>query len=184
MDLHARTELCPLAIVDVQYGENGAIAACAVARRWTDEIPSEEQITLVSAVQPYKPGAFFERELPCILQVLSLIQTEYRTIVVDGYVDLDERGTPGLGGHLHAYFQGAVAVVGVAKTAYRGSAFAVHVLRGASHRPLFVTARGLLPEQAARLVQHMHGEHRIPTLIKRVDRLARGKYPDPSIRES
>ena len=119
MNVPVRTwqEHAPLAIVDVHYTENGAMAACAVATGWTDEIPSEEQTTVVPTVRPYRPGAFFERELPCILQVLSLVQTEYRVIVIDGYVDLDERGTPGLGGHLYARFEGSLAVIGVAKTA-------------------------------------------------------------------
>src|SRR5262249_21934572 len=119
-------------------------------------------------------GAFFERELPCLLEVLSSVESGLCAIVVDGYVDLDEHGTPGLGGHLYWYFGGAVAVVGVAKTAYRGSGFSEKVLRGSSKAPLFVTARGISVGDAAQLVKGMHGEHRIPTLIARVDRLARG----------
>lgn len=165
----------PLAIVDVDYHDSDALAACVVASRWADEVPSEERVTTLSGVQPYKPGAFFERELPCVLAVLSTIRAEYRTIVIDGYVDLDEHGTAGLGGHLHAHFQGAIAVVGVAKTSYRGSTFAARIVRGSSLSPLFVTARGLPLDQAAHLVQHMHGEYRVPTLLKRVDALARGR---------
>ena len=42
-------------------------------------------------------------------------------------------------------------------------------------RPLFVTARGMPAADAARLVESMHGGHRIPTLIARVDHLARGR---------
>jgi deoxyribonuclease V len=169
------TEPLPPAIVDVHYEGDRATAACVVAARWTDEVPVEERVTTVHDVQRYRPGAFFERELPCILAVLSLLRTEPRTVVIDGYVDLDERGTPGLGGHLHAHYGGTLAVVGVAKTPYRGSSFAVHVLRGTSHHPLYVTARGLLPAEAADLVRSMHGAHRIPTLLKRVDGLARGR---------
>lgn len=165
--------LCPVAIVDVQYGESDATAACVVARSFSDEKPCEERVAVVSPINPYKPGAFFERELPCILAVLSRVQTAYRCIVIDGYVELDERGTAGLGGHLHAHLQGAVPVVGVAKTAFRGSGFAKEVLRGKSKHPLFVTARGVDVAQAAALLQAMHGEHRIPTLLKRVDQLAR-----------
>lgn len=164
----------PVAFVDVHYDGDRATAACVVATSWTDGHPVEERVTRVSNVLPYKPGAFFERELPCILAVLSLVETGYRTIVIDGYVNLDERGTPGLGGHLHEHFGGRVAVVGVAKTAFRGSPFAARVLRGVSRNPLYVTARGLVPEEAAELVQRMHGGHRLPTLLKRVDALARG----------
>ena len=92
------------------------------------------------------------------------------TVVVDGYVTLDEHGTPGLGGHLHAALGERVAVIGVAKTSFRGSGFATPVLRGTSARPLWVTAMGTAVEPAARRVAAMHGEHRIPTLLGLVDR--------------
>jgi deoxyinosine 3'endonuclease (endonuclease V) len=114
-------EPCPVAIVDAHYQGGGAVVACVVARRWTDALPSDERVVTVAAVLPYRPGAFFERELPCILRVLSLVRGKFKAVVVDGYVDLDERGTPGLGAHLHAQLAGAVPVVGVAKTAYQGS---------------------------------------------------------------
>ncbi len=169
-------EPVPVAIVDVQYqGDIKASAATVVARHWTDKAPIEEHITLVSNVKPYTPGAFFERELPCLLAVLALVQTEVRAIVIDGYVELDEHGKPGLGGHLHAHYQGAIPVIGVAKTAFRGSAFAIPVLRGTSRHPLFVTSRGVDPARAAELVRQMHGAHRIPTLLQRTDHLARGR---------
>jgi deoxyribonuclease V len=166
---------CPVAFVDVHYEEAGAMAACVVAQRWTDADPCEERLARVTAVSTYRPGAFYERELPCVLRVLSLIRTRFAVVVVDGYVDLDERGTPGLGAHLHARLDHQAAVVGVAKTAYRTGSFAARVYRGSSRRPLFVTARGMPVADAARLVRSMHGAHRVPTLIARVDRLARGR---------
>ena len=55
------------------------------------------------------------------------------------------------------------------------------VLRGDSSRPLFVTAAGMNPHGAAELVRGMHGPHRVPTLLKRADQLARGHaVPDPA----
>lgn len=173
----ADVETEPVAIVDVHYGDVGAAAACVIARSWLDAEPIEAQVAHLSAVEPYRPGAFFERELPCILEVLSRVQTEYRVILIDGYVILDEKGTPGLGGHLYAHYGGTIPVVGLAKTSYRESSFAAKVLRGTSQSPLFVTAKGLPMEQAARIVAQMHGAHRIPTLAKRVDRLARAAIP-------
>lgn len=115
----------PVAIVDAHYQGRGGVAACVVAHRWTDALPSDERVVTVPAVLPCRPGAFFERELPCILRALSLVRGKFSAVVVDGYVDLDERGTPGPGAHLHAQLAGAVPVVGVAKTAYQGSGFAV-----------------------------------------------------------
>ncbi len=180
---------CPIAIVDVGYGEREplsgdrtshppasaeALAACVVARRWTDAEPIETRVVTVSDVRPYTPGRFYERELPCVLAVLEGVQAAIAAVVVDSYVTLDEHGTPGLGGHLHAALGGRTPVIGVAKTAYRGSGFATAVLRGTSVRPLWVTAMGVSVEHAARLVVGMHGDHRIPTLLGLVDRLARG----------
>ena len=170
----------PVAIVDVGYGDREAaggpeaLAACVVAQRWTDAEPVEVRVAPVADVRPYAPGRFYERELPCLRAVLERLHTAVAVIVVDGYVVLDEHGTPGLGGHLHAALGGRTAVIGVAKTAFRGSGFATPVLRGTSARPLYVTAMGLPVEHAARLVAGMHGEHRIPTLLGLVDRLARG----------
>lgn len=174
---------CPIAIVDVGYGPQAgpddpgsatALAACVVARGWTEAEPLETQVVTVAEVRPYAPGRFYERELPCVLAVLERLRTAIAVVVVDGYVVLDEHGTAGLGGHLHAALGGTTPVVGVAKTAYRGSGFATPVLRGTSARPLWVTAMGIEVEHAARLVTGMHGEHRLPTLVGLVDRLARG----------
>lgn len=93
-------------------------------------------------------------------------------IVIDGFVWLDADGRPGLGAHLHA--ERAIPVVGVAKTAYRGcEAWSAPVLRGASTRPLFVTATGVDRAGAAAAIAGMHGAHRIPTLLALADRAAR-----------
>ena len=104
---------------------------------------------------------------------------EFALIVVDGYVDLDPDGRPGLGAHVHAEF--GVPVIGVAKTAFSTASHAVRVLRGQSARPLFVTAAGMTAADAADLVAQMAGGFRLPDALKRVDRLARGlELPDPA----
>ena len=46
--------------------------------------------------------------------------------------------------------------------------------RGTSARPLYVTAVGIDERLAAAHVLAMHGDHRVPTLLRRVDQLARG----------
>ncbi len=168
------TEPSPVAIVDVRYGDCGARAACIVALCWSDEDSIEERTADVPSVMPYRPGAFYERELPCVITVLSLVRNEFRAVAVDGYVYLDEQGSPGLGGRLYEHYGGRIRVVGVAKTAYRGGSFADRVLRGSSAKPLFVTAAGMPAAEAARLVQNMHGASRIPTLIRRAHNLAKG----------
>jgi deoxyribonuclease V len=47
------------------------------------------------------------------------------------------------------------------------------VMRGGSTRPLCVTAVGIDAGLAAAGVARMAGHHRTPTILKRVDRLAR-----------
>lgn len=64
-------------------------------------------------------------------------------------------------------------MIGVAKTSFHGAAHAVAVRRGASERPLYVTASGVDPQEAGRYLSRMAGAHRIPTLPRRVDALAR-----------
>jgi deoxyribonuclease V len=64
--------------------------------------------------------------------------------------------------------------VGVAKTAFTAATHAILVRRGASARPLFVTAAGIGIQHAARLVQDMAGPFRLPDALRRADALARG----------
>jgi deoxyribonuclease V len=68
-----------------------------------------------------------------------------------------------------------IPVVGVAKTAFRTATHALPVRRGTSTRPLYVTAAGMSTVDAALLVTEMAGTHRIPTALKQVDALARGR---------
>lgn len=160
-----------IACVDVDYRDAEAVAACVGIARWDDAAPSIESVVRIAAVAPYEPGAFYRRELPCILAVLATMR-DVGLVVVDGYVWL-ARERPGLGARLHEALGGSVPVVGVAKTAFRGNDAAVPVLRGRSARPLYVTAIGVDVDAAARDLAAMHGDHRIPTILARADRLAR-----------
>jgi deoxyribonuclease V len=116
----------------------------------------------------YEAGKFYQRELPYLLGALAGITPEL--VVIDGNVWLADRAA-GLGAHLHVKL--GVPVVGVAKNLFRGAP-AIAVVRGKSAKPLYVTAAGYSAELAADHVRAMHGEFRIPTLLKRADSLARG----------
>lgn len=170
-------ELPLLACVDVDYREPGAVAAAILFLDWSTGDALAEHVVRVDEVAPYRPGAFYERELPCILAVLAKVRERIDTVVIDGYVQLDTDGTAGMGAHLHAHEHGRFAVVGVAKNAYGDGSFARAVLRGGSKKPLYVTAMGVDVELAARRIEAMHGRHRIPTLLGWVDRLAAGDPP-------
>ncbi|MCB9920642.1 MAG: hypothetical protein H6822_00590 [Planctomycetaceae bacterium] len=66
-----------------------------------------------------------------------------------------------------------MAIIGVAKTRFATATSEVEVFRGTSQRPLFVSAAGIDQHIAADSIRRMHGENRIPTLLKRVDTLSR-----------
>ena len=55
---------------DTYYFDNKAKTVCISFRSWPDESPlgMEEEIT--EGISDYEPGAFFKRELPCILSLL------------------------------------------------------------------------------------------------------------------
>jgi deoxyribonuclease V len=161
------------AVVDVHYPRaGGARAAVVIASDPTFGTIVEERTADLDEVEPYRPGAFFDRELPALRAVLQRVDP-FDLLVVDGYVDLDPDGRPGLGAHVHA--EVGVPVIGVAKSAFRGAAHAVPVLRGASGKPLHVTAAGMTVAEAAALVRGMAGDHRIPDALRRVDALGRGR---------
>jgi deoxyribonuclease V len=163
-----------IACVDVDYRETGAVAACLLLRNWSDEVPVAELVETIAAVEPYEPGQFYKRELPCLLAVLRRVSEPLDVVIVDSYVWLADGTTPGMGAHLWEALGRTVPIVGVAKTQFL-SAPAREVLRGESQRPLYVTAVGIDVETVAARVREMHGPYRIPTALKRVDQLCRGR---------
>jgi deoxyribonuclease V len=168
-----------IAALDVDYRRDDfAVAAGVWFDGWPAPAAQYEAVATVRDVAPYQPGQFFRRELPCLLAVLARGPAA-RVIIVDGFVWLDA-GRPGLGAHLHEALGGHSIVIGVAKTAYAGALDAVPVCRGASRSPLYVTVAGASAADAAAWVTAMHGPHRLPTLLKRVDQLARNATPSPA----
>jgi deoxyribonuclease V len=158
--------------VDVHYLDNGSARAAMVAARDPRfALVTHTETALVSVSAPYEPGAFYRRELGPLRAVVASCG-RLAVVVVDGYVDLDARGRPGLGAHVHAEF--GVPVIGVAKTPFRTATHAAQVRRGRSSRPLYVTAAGMPVLEAARLVGEMAGRYRLPDALKLADRLARG----------
>ena len=161
--------------VDVSYRNGGAVAACVLFWAWSDHRPASEIVLPVEKVEPYVSGRFFRRELPCLLAVLRAIDELPDVVVIDGYVWLGDEQRPGLGAYLYEAIGRQAAVVGVAKTMFRVAKLVREVRRGRSLSPLYVTAAGMSLSEAAQHIQEMHGEFRIPTLLKRADQLSRGR---------
>ena len=163
-----------LACVDVDYRPDGsAAAACLVFPDWASDVVAASHVAWIDDVEPYRPGAFYRRELPCLVRVLGEVAVPLDVVIVDGYVTLDAAGAPGLGARLHDALGGKTTVVGVANFVFATATAAVPVLRGRSRAPLWVSAAGIDPNAAATRVQAMAGAHRIPDLLRAVDRLAR-----------
>src|SRR5690242_19110791 len=168
-----------IAAVDVDYRDSmagPAIAAGVWFRGWRASEAEHEAVATFREVAPYQPGEFYRRELPCLLGVLERGPAA-DVVVVDGYVWLGA-GRAGLGARLHDALGGRAVVVGVAKKLFAGATDAVPVYRGLSRTPLYVTAEGVSATEAAGWVASMQGDHRIPTLLKRADRLARTSIPE------
>ena len=170
-------------IVDVDYRETFAKASAVIIEDWSSQRCAVEHAT-IHDVAEYVPGEFYKRELPCIFKVLyqvmdKLPENTIKYIVIDGYVFLDGAPIPkwGLGGYLNNSLAGEIPIIGVAKTYFAGVPDNTRLLRGDSTKPLFVTATGLdldlAREQAKQYIANMHGEFRLPSMLKFVDQLCR-----------
>jgi deoxyribonuclease V len=167
------SEQSAIVCLDVAYGDTAAAVAGVVVPSWDADSASQMLVRRVEGPPAsYEPGAFYRRELPLLLPIITELATSIDVIVIDGYVWLEDN-RPGLGGHLFASLGCRIPVIGVAKTRYRNDIWSIPVLRGASRQPLFVTSAGIAATAAAHCVRRMHGDHRIPTILALVDKAAR-----------
>lgn len=160
---------------DVAYDDAAtrALGALVAFDDWSADHAFWEVTHAFTSIAPYEPGAFYKRELPCWLALLALASAAGHTpdlLVVDGYARFSP-DRPALGTHLHAAT--GTPVIGVAKTRF-ATADHLEIRRGTSASPLYITAIGLPVTTAAAALQSAHGAHRIPTMLRRVDALARG----------
>lgn len=164
----------PLLATDTYYYSDHALCAI-VCFEWNDPIPGQVFTTRVENVAPYQPGQFYKRELPCILQCLKQIDlAPIEAIVVDGHVYVDNHGAPGLGAHLYEALQQRTPVIGVAKTSFaKNKDTTKNILRGSSTKPLYVSAIGTALDDAAERIKRMHGDYRMPSILKELDQLSR-----------
>jgi deoxyribonuclease V len=131
----------------------------------------------IASQEAYESGAFYKRELPCILHLLEKIEVnDIEIIVIDGFVVLDDNGKLGLGGHLFHHFYQKIPIIGVAKNDFAHlDCLKRALLRGESKKPLFITALGIDLEVATEHIRTMAGEFRMPTLLKQLDILTRSE---------
>lgn len=159
--------------VDAHYQDRRAIIAGVLFDDWFDEVEKAAYTSILWEVKGYEPGAFYRREMPCLLKLINEHRLNPQTIVIDGLVYLDGARKPGLGKHLYDALAGRASVIGVAKNAYKGLPKQYEVYRGRSKKPLWVTSVGVDLDRARQYIKSMHGPYRIPTLLKQVDQISR-----------
>ncbi|HVI23862.1 MAG TPA: endonuclease V, partial [Myxococcales bacterium] len=111
-----------LLCVDVHYEQRAATAACVGFSDWSDADPAFDLVLRSEIVpEPYEAGLFYKREMPHLRRAIGRVRQEHSidAVLVDAHVWLAE-GKPGLGAHLYEALGGRIAVVGVAKSAFRG----------------------------------------------------------------
>jgi deoxyribonuclease V len=159
--------------IDIYYYKTYA-KCVGVLFLWEDDVPAKVLEATVDGVADYVPGEFYKRELPCVMAVIDQVR-KYKIdcIILDSHVQLGE-GKKGLGEYVHEAFDQKYPIIGVAKSSFQGNAeYVREVRRGESEHPLYVSAVGCDLDEAAESILNMHGEYRIPTMLKEVDRIGR-----------
>lgn len=155
--------------IDVHYKDNSANAVAGLFETWESDVFIQSYMVHIENVAEYEPGNFYKRELPCILELLSMIQEEYDYIVLDGYVYLGYENKAGLGQHLWDALTVKKPIIGVAKNYFKDTPESCILMRGNSQKPLFITSIGMPLPQAKQHILQMYGKHRMPYLLKLVD---------------
>jgi deoxyribonuclease V len=162
---------------DTYYNNDKAKTVCLSFEGWDKEDHFIMNSEIIPQPEMYVSGEFYKRELPCILSLLlKLDLKEVDSIIVDGFVFLDDESKFGLGAHLYYALDKAIPVIGVAKRDFATIEKNKRKLcRGKSKNPLFITSIGIELEMAAQKIEGMKGEYRIPSLLKELDRLTKEK---------
>lgn len=161
--------------IDVYYKKGWANAALLGFQDWESESKLIQRTNVTNVPDQYIPGEFYKKELPVILELLSKLDTSLlELLIVDSYVFLDDKMRPGMGHYLWEALDQKIPIIGVAKNKFKTiNKVALPILRGKSSKPLFITAVGLEPFEAANRIRNMKGAYRIPDLLKAVDTLSR-----------
>ncbi len=162
--------------IDVHYRETVAKAVSIEFSDWQQSSPDTIHEVFLEEVEEYIPGQFYKRELPCILKILEKSQlSDIETIIIDGYVYLDDAGKPGLGAILFKSLNQKIPAIGVAKKRFFSNEKLVQeIVRGESQNPLFITSVGIPLNEASDNILSMAGKYRMPDLLRILDRTTKG----------
>lgn len=169
-----------LAIDSYYYSDTNCYTVGLVFDQWNSKEPLYILESTVTEFSPYVPGKFWKRELPGILSIIQKINLlEFDTILLDGFTGLiDSSGirSSGLGEKLEANINmhSRLSIIGVAKTLFgKSDLCSSPVYRGQAKTPLWVSvtpgSEVSLPT-AANYVKSMHGDYKIPSILKQLDK--------------
>jgi exodeoxyribonuclease-5/deoxyribonuclease V len=160
---------------DTYYFDGKAKTICIEFNQWNQDKDYKVHSEIIDNIEDYIPGEFYRRELPCILSLLQKMDLRnIDTIIVDGYIYLDDDKKYGLGGYLYEKLNQRIPIIGVAKTNFASlNKDKKNLFRGDSKKPLFITSIGIDLDDAFTKVESMAGEFRFPTLLKELDRLTK-----------
>lgn len=160
--------------IDIHY-KSAYAKAVGVLFSIADEQPQKIITDLIKDVKDYQSGAFYKRELPCILQLLKQVDlTIIQYIIVDGHVFIDNNKTHGLGGYLWEALNQTIPIVGIAKrTFFNTEQVITPIYRGKSSNPLYLSCIGMSFQKALAEINKLHGSYRIPTILKILDQISK-----------
>lgn len=161
---------------DTHYFEDKAQTSCIGISDWSSQEVEFELSEIIEGIDDYESGSFYKRELPCLISILKKVELNPKEdyLVIDGFVVLDDGGKLGLGGYLFEFLDSNIPVIGVAKNSFATiDRLRKEILRGESTKPLFITALGVDLIEAGQCIERMHGDFRIPTILKLVDSYCR-----------
>lgn len=176
--------------LDSYYKDNICNTSLVVFISIHDDVPYYKDTIYTEVTSEYIPGEFYKRELPGIIKILEKLQKERPDIwksvtilITDSFITLktEDKEWGGLGYHLKEYLNSIGCtnkiIYGVAKSNF-GCCEKISklVYRGKSKTPLYVQSTHK-NNTAAGVIHNMHGEYRIPTMLKLVDQLSR-IFPD------
>ena len=161
-------------VMDFQIQGDTARVAAVAFDDWVAFEGTKNYSLRIEHVEKPAKGELDLRALPWLVQLLDANRLQPELIVLDGFVHLDARETPGLGRRLHDTLGGRTPVIGVSKTGFKDTPEQFEVHREEETAPLVVTCAGIDLGAAKARVRMMHGRKRVPTLLKLAARIAKG----------
>lgn len=161
-------------VMDFQIQGDTARVAAVAFDDWAAFEGTKNYCLRIERVEKPARGELDLRALPWLVQLLDANRLQPELVVLDGFVHLDARETPGLGRRLHDTLGGRTAVIGVSKSGFKDTPEQFELHREEETAPLVITCAGIDLGAAKARVRMMHGRKRVPTLLKLAARIAKG----------